>query len=434
VEEGTDEDRSGRAPEEELAAMAKSMVSPFAPARLPELPQVPGVRFAACAAGIRYANRTDLMLAVLALGTAVAGVLTRSKTSSAPVLWCRKNLAKGQARALVVNSGNANTFTGKRGAEATRITAEAAAAAVGCTPDEVYVSSTGVIGEPLDASKFAHLLDGLAKAAAPDAWHVAARAIMTTDTFPKLATRTVRLGGTDVALNGFAKGAGMIAPDLATMLVYMFTDAAVDQPTLQAMLAAGAEKSFNCITIDSDTSTSDTVLAFATGAAAARGAPAIEDATSPEGRAFAAALHDLMRELALMVVKDGEGLTKFVTIEVKGAESDAAARRIGFAIANSPLVKTAIAGCDPNWGRVVMAVGKAGEAADRDRLSIRYGAIEVAKDGECASTYDEETVAAYMQGLEIEIGVDLALGPGKATVWTCDLTHGYISINADYRS
>jgi len=414
--------------------MATSTVSPFAPARPPELPQVPGVRFAAAAAGIRYANRTDLMLAVLQPGTVAAGVLTRSKTSSAPVLWCRRILANGRARALVVNSGNANAFTGKRGAEATRMTAEAAAAAIGCAPDEVYVSSTGVIGEPLDAGKFAHLLDGLARAAAPDAWQGAARAIMTTDTFPKLATRTVRLGERDVVLNGFAKGAGMIAPDLATMLVYMFTDAAIDQPVLQAMLAAGAEKSFNCITIDSDTSTSDTVLAFATGAAAARGAPAIKDAASPEGKAFAAALHELMRELALMVVKDGEGLTKFVTIEVAGAESDAAARRIGFAIANSPLVKTAIAGCDPNWGRVVMAIGKAGETADRDRLSIWFGGIQVASNGERAPRYDEKTVAAYMQGQEIAIRADLGLGAGKATVWTCDLTHGYISINADYRS
>jgi glutamate N-acetyltransferase/amino-acid N-acetyltransferase len=395
---------------------------------------VPGVRFAACAAGIRYAGRIDLMLAVLQPGTAVAGVLTRSKTSSAPVLWCRRNLAKGRARALVVNSGNANTFTGKRGAEATRMTAEAAAIAVGCALDEVYVCSTGVIGEPLDASKFAHLLDGLAGDAVPDAWHAAARAIMTTDTFPKLATRTVRLGETDVVLNGFAKGAGMIAPDLATMLAYMFTDAEVDRQALQAMLAEGADKSFNCITIDSDTSTSDTVLAFATGAAAARGAPAIKDAASPEGRAFAATLNDLMHELALMVVKDGEGLTKFVTVEVGGAESDAAARRIGFAIANSPLVKTAIAGCDPNWGRVVMAVGKAGEAADRDRLSIWFGDIQVARDGERAPTHDEKTVAAYMQGREIKIRVELGLGAGKATVWTCDLTHGYVSINADYRS
>ncbi|HEY7549572.1 MAG TPA: bifunctional glutamate N-acetyltransferase/amino-acid acetyltransferase ArgJ, partial [Hyphomicrobiaceae bacterium] len=334
-------------------ARSTAPLSPFAPERLPEMPQVSGVRFAACAAGIRYADRTDLMLAVLDPGTTVAGVLTQSKTSSAPVVWCRQNLAKGTARALVVNSGNANAFTGKRGAEATRMTAEAAAAAVGCAAGEVYVSSTGVIGEPLDASKFAHLLDGLAKAAAPDAWHSAARAIMTTDTFPKLATRSVLLGGAEVVLNGFAKGAGMIAPDLATMLVYIFTDAPVAQPALQAMLASGADKTFNCITIDSDTSTSDTVLAFATGAAAARGAPCIADAAGADGQAFAAALHDLMLELALMVVKDGEGLSKFVTIEVSGAETDAAARRIGFAIANSPLVKTAIAGCDPNWGRVV---------------------------------------------------------------------------------
>jgi glutamate N-acetyltransferase/amino-acid N-acetyltransferase len=350
------------------------------------------------------------------------------------VLWCREGLKAGKARALVVNSGNANAFTGRKGVESTRMTAEAAARAVGCSTGEVFLSSTGVIGEPLDAGKFTHLLDGLAKSARADAWETAARAIMTTDTFPKLATRKVRLGPAEVVINGFAKGAGMIAPDLATMLVYIFTDAAIAQPALQAMLAAGADKTFNSITIDSDTSTSDTVLLFATGAAAARGAPRIESATGVEGRAFAAALHDLMHELALSVVKDGEGASKFVTIDVAGAESDAAARRIGFAIANSPLVKTAIAGCDPNWGRVVMAVGKSGEAADRDRLSITYGDIVVASDGERAATYDEATVARYMEGRDIRIGVDLKLGPGKATVWTCDLTHGYISINADYRS
>ena len=416
--------------------MAKSTVrpSPFAPARLPEVPDVPGVRLAACQAGIRYAGRTDLMMAVLDPGTTVAGVLTKSKTCSAPVLWCRKNLSNGQGRALVVNSGNANTFTGKKGAEATYLTAEAAAAAVGCALDEVYVSSTGVIGEPLDASKFAHLLAGLAKQANPSAWHEAAKAIMTTDTFPKLATRILRLGGTDVVINGFAKGAGMIAPDLATMLAYMFTDAAIDPSALQAMLAAGADKSFNCITIDSDTSTSDTVLLFATGASRSRGASAITDASSADGQKFAAALHDLMHELALWVVKDGEGLTKLIQINVAGAESDIAARRIAFSIANSPLVKTAVAGGDPNWGRVVMAVGKAGEAADRDRLSISYGSIQVAKDGERAPTYDEKTVAGYMEGREIMISVDLGLGTGTATVWTCDLTHDYISINADYRS
>jgi glutamate N-acetyltransferase/amino-acid N-acetyltransferase len=416
--------------------MAKSVAqpSPFAPARLADVPVIQGVRLAACEAGIRYANRTDLMMAVLEPGTTVAGVLTQSKTCSAPVLWCRKNLGKGVGRALVVNSGNANAFTGKRGAEATRMTAEAAAAAVGCAPDEVYVASTGVIGEPLDAGKFAHLLGGLAKAAKAEAWHDAAKAIMTTDTFPKLASRAVRLGGTQVVINGFAKGAGMIAPDMATMLAFMFTDAVVDSHVLQEMLATGADGSFNCITIDGDTSTSDTVLLFATGAAGSRGAPAIASASSPEGRAFAAALHDLMHELALWVVKDGEGLSKLVKIDVTGAESDAAARRIGFSIANSPLVKTAIAGGDPNWGRVVMAVGKAGEAADRDKLSIWYGGIQVAKDGERAPTYDEQKVAAYMAGREIAIRVDVGLGSGKATVWTCDLTHGYISINADYRS
>jgi len=415
-------------------AKAAAKTSPFAPARLAEMPPVPGVRLAACEAGIRYKGRTDLMAAVFDPGTTVAGVLTRSKTCSAPVLWCRENLQQGKARALVVNSGNANAFTGKKGREATRITAEAAAKAVGCSRGEVFISSTGVIGEPLDADKFAHLLEGLVRSAQPDAWHRAAGAIMTTDTFPKLATRKLQLGGADVVINGFAKGAGMIAPDLATMLVYIFTDAAVAQPGLQAMLAAGADKTFNCITVDSDTSTSDTVLLFATGAAAARGAPRIDNVASPEGKRFAEALHDLMHELALLVVKDGEGLSKFVTIAVSGAESDMAARRIGFAIANSPLVKTAIAGEDPNWGRIVMAVGKSGEAADRDRLSITYGDVQVAKDGDRAATYDEKSIAKYMQGSEIRIGVDLGLGTGKATVWTCDLTHEYISINADYRS
>jgi glutamate N-acetyltransferase / amino-acid N-acetyltransferase len=416
--------------------MAKTAAksSPFAPARQPDMPQVPGVRLAACEAGIRYSGRTDLMTAVFDEGTTVAGVLTRSKTCSAPVLWCREGLKGGKARALVVNSGNANAFTGRKGREATQMTAEAAARAVGCKASEVFISSTGVIGEPLAADRFTHLLDGLAKSAKPDAWQAAAGAIMTTDTFPKLVTRTVRLGNVDVVINGFAKGAGMIAPDLATMLVYMFTDAAVAPQAMQSMVAAGADKTFNCITIDSDTSTSDTVLLFATGAAAARGAPRIEDAASVNGRLFATVLHEVMHELAMLVVKDGEGLSKFVTIDVSGAESDKAARRIGFAIANSPLVKTAIAGCDPNWGRIVMAVGKSGEAADRDRLSITYGGVHVAKDGERAPTYDEQAIAKYMEGREIRIAVDLGLGSGRSTVWTCDLTHDYISINADYRS
>lgn len=414
--------------------MGSEHKSPFAPERLTKVPVVEGVRFASCEAGIRYRNRRDLMLAVLDPGTTVSGVLTRSKTSSAPVLWCREHLPAGTARALVVNSGNANAFTGRKGREAVALTAKFAAEAVGCAPSEVFLSSTGVIGEPLEAEKFAHRLAELASVAKPDAWEDAARAIMTTDTFPKLATRSARLGDTDVVINGFAKGAGMIAPDLATMLVYIFTDAPIAATALQPMLASGAERTFNCITIDSDTSTSDTVLLFATGAAARRGAPAIASADDPRAGAFVAALHDVMRELALLVVKDGEGLTKFVTIDVTGAETNLAARRIGFAIANSPLVKTAIAGQDPNWGRVVMAVGKSGEAADRDRLSIRFGSIEVARDGERAASYDEKTVAAYMKGREITIGVDVGVGEGAATVWTCDLTHDYISINADYRS
>jgi glutamate N-acetyltransferase/amino-acid N-acetyltransferase len=415
-------------------AKAAAQVSPFAPARPPDMPPVPGVALAACAAGIRYQGRSDLMLAVLAPGTTAAGVLTRSRTSSAPVQWCRDNLAHGVARALVVNSGNANAFTGKRGAEAARITAEAAARAVGCAPPEVFLSSTGVIGEPLDPGKFVDLLGGLAQTARDSAWHDAARAIMTTDTYPKLATRRLKLGAAEVVINGFAKGSGMIAPDLATMLAYIFTDAPIGREALQAMLAAGTESSFNCITVDSDTSTSDTVLLFATGLAAARGAPAIGDALSPDGRRFASALHEVMRELALAVVKDGEGLSKLVTVEVAGAESDGGARRIAFAIANSPLVKTAIAGEDPNWGRIVMAVGKAGEAADRDRLAIAFGDIVVAEAGERAPDYDEAEVARYMKGREIVIRVDVGIGVGKATVWTCDLTHGYVSINADYRS
>ena len=416
--------------------MAKSdaAVSPFAPKALPEVPVIDGVRFAACEAGIKYKNRKDLMIAVMDEGTVAAGVLTQSKTCSAPVLWCRESLKSGRARALVVNSGNANAFTGKKGRDAVELTASMAAKATGCATNEVYLASTGVIGEPLEAGKFAHLLDGLAKSAKPDAWADTARAIMTTDTFPKLVTRTATIGGVPVTINGFCKGAGMIAPDMATMLCFIFTDAAIAAPALQSLLAAGAQKSFNCMTVDGDTSTSDTMLMFATGKAAARGQKAVSDANASALNDFTAKAHDLMRELAIMVAKDGEGLSKFVTIAVQGAENDRAARTIGLAIANSPLVKTAIAGEDPNWGRVVMAVGKAGEAADRDKLAIWFGPHQVAKDGERSPTYVEETVAAYMKNPEITIKVDLGIGAGKATIWTCDLTHGYISVNADYRS
>jgi glutamate N-acetyltransferase / amino-acid N-acetyltransferase len=415
--------------------MAKApSVSPFAPETLAKLPAIEGVAFATAEAGIRYKKRTDLLLAVLDEGTSVAGVLTQSKTASAPVLACRKHLKKGAARALVVNSGNANAFTGKKGSEAVDITVAHAVEAVGCKPNEVFVASTGVIGEPLDAAKFAHLLSGLAKRAEPDAFEKAARAIMTTDTFPKLATRTALVGDVEVTINGFCKGAGMIAPDMATMLCFIFTDAAISADVLQELLAEHAETTFNCMTVDGDTSTSDTCLIFATGAAAARGQKPIEKAKSKKMQAFSAALHDLMRDLAIQVAKDGEGLSKFVTFEVEGAKSWEAARTIALACANSPILKTAIAGEDPNWGRVVMAVGKSGEAADRDKLAIWFGQHCVARDGERAEEYDEKTVAAYMKNRDIVIRVNVGVGKSAATVWTCDLTHEYVSINADYRS
>ena len=408
--------------------------SPFAPESLPRLPPIAGVRFAAAEAGIKYQGRQDLMVAVLDPGTTAAGVLTQSKTASAPVLLCREHLEGGAARLLIVNSGNANAFTGKKGAEAVAITVEAGAKAVGSPPSEVFVASTGVIGEPLDAGKFAHLLDGLVRAAVPDAFELAARAIMTTDTYPKLATRTARIGDVEVAINGFCKGAGMIAPDMATMLAFIFTDAAIAPAALKALLSEHVATTFNSMTVDGDTSTSDTCLLFATGAAEARGQSPVTVASDPALAEFSAALHDLMGDLAIQVAKDGEGLSKFVTFVVEGAESAHAARRIALSCANSPILKTAIAGEDPNWGRVVMAVGKAGEAADRDRLAIWFGPHCVARDGERAVEYDEATVAAYMKNREILIRINAGVGSGAAHVWTCDLTHDYVSINADYRS
>jgi glutamate N-acetyltransferase/amino-acid N-acetyltransferase len=398
------------------------------------MPPIDGVRMATCAAGIRYPGRTDLLLALFEPATSVAGVLTRSKTASAAVEWCREHLRHGMARALVVNSGNANAFTGMRGREAVKETAHAAANLADCLEADVYVASTGVIGEPLEPARFVGRLAELADDATPDAYEAAARAIMTTDTYPKLATRTCRIGGVEVTLNGIAKGAGMIAPDMATMLAFLFTDAVISPAALHAVMAPLVEDSFNAITIDSDTSTSDTVLLFATGAAAKRGCPRIARGDDPRLDDFRAALSELMRDLAHQIVKDGEGLTKFVTVTVTGAESKAAARVIARSIANSPLVKTAIAGEDPNWGRVVMAVGKAGEAADRDRLVIRFGDIEVAKNGEVAPSYQEADGAAYMRQPEIEITVDVGVGAARDTIWTCDLTKDYITINADYRS
>jgi glutamate N-acetyltransferase/amino-acid N-acetyltransferase len=409
-------------------------LSPFAPKELARLPGIEGVRLAACAAGIRYPGRTDLLLALFDPGTTVAGTLTQSKTASAPVEWCRARLAHGLARALVVNSGNANAFTGKRGREAVKLTAAAAADAADCLEADVYLASTGVIGEPLEVSKFTRRLGDLAAQAREDNFLDAARAIMTTDTYPKLATRKAEIGGVEVTINGIAKGAGMIAPDMATMLAFLFTDAAIEPAALHACLEAGVDETFNAITIDGDTSTSDTLLVFATGAAAARGAPRIGVAHDPKLENFRVALNDLMRDLAQQIVKDGEGLSKFVSVRVTGAESDAAARRIARSIANSSLVKTAIAGEDPNWGRIVMAVGKAGEAADRDRLAIWLGDILVAKEGEVAPGYAEAQGAAYMKSPEIAIRADVGVGTGAATIWTCDLTKGYIAINADYRS
>ena len=415
--------------------MAKSKsVSPFAPKSLSAMPTVAGVRFATAEAGIRYEGRTDLMVGVLDPGTAVAGVLTRSKTASASVLWCRKALKKGAARILVVNSGNANAFTGQRGREALALTVDHAMAAAGCAPNEVFVSSTGVIGEPLDAGKFAHLLGGLVAGADADRFEEAARAIMTTDTYPKLATAKALIDDTEVTINGFCKGAGMIAPDMATMLCYLFTDAAIGPDALQALLAEHVETTFNCMTVDGDTSTSDTCLLFATGTAAARGQKPIGKKGSKKLAGFSAALHAVMRDLAIQVAKDGEGLSKFVTFDIQGAKSWKAARAIGLSCANSPILKAAIAGEDPNWGRVVMAVGKSGEAADRDRLSIFLGDILVAKEGEVAPSYREEVGGAYMMRREIDITVDVGVGEASATVWTCDLTAEYIAINADYRS
>jgi len=409
-------------------------VSPLAPESMPELPPVGGVRLAACEAGIRYQGRKDLMLVLLAQGTKVGGVFTRSKTASAPVEWCRMHLGRGSARALVVNSGNANAFTGLRGREAVQLTAEAAALAAQCKPEEVFIASTGVIGEALEPGRFTGRLTGLADSATESAFADAAQAIMTTDTYPKMATASVDLDGVTVKLNGIAKGSGMIAPDMATMLAFLFTDAPLSSRVAQALCEAGVQGSFNAITVDGDTSTSDTVLLFATGAARERNAPEITDPADQRLRPLAAAVEHIMLNLAHQIVRDGEGARKFVAIRVEGAEHDEAARRIGFAIANSPLVKTAFAGEDPNWGRIVMAVGKAGEKADRDKLSIWIGPTQVARAGEVHPDYEEAATAEYMKREELEIRVDVGVGKGASVVWTCDMTAQYIAINADYRS
>jgi glutamate N-acetyltransferase/amino-acid N-acetyltransferase len=398
------------------------------------MPAIAGVRLATAEAGIRYKNRTDVLLAVMDKGTAVAGVFTKSKCPSAPVEWCRTKLKGGKARALVVNSGNANAFTGKTGRQSTALTAKIAAKAVGCTESEIFLASTGVIGEPLDATKFDGVLERLAETAEPADWLGAAKAIMTTDTFPKVATATVKLGKAKVTINGVAKGAGMIAPDMATMLSFIFTDAPIAPAALQALLKSGVEDTFNAVTIDGDTSTSDTLLAFATGAAAEHGAPKISRASDPRLKAFTKAFHQVLADLAEQVARDGEGARKLVEITVEGAKTKASARRIAMSIANSPLVKTAVAGEDANWGRVVMAVGKAGEPADRDKLSISFNGIRVAKSGARDPAYDEAQVSEAMKAPEIAIKVSLGLGKGRDRVLTCDLTKEYVAINGDYRS
>jgi glutamate N-acetyltransferase / amino-acid N-acetyltransferase len=407
-------------------------VSPLAPLHVPDMPAISGVRLATAAAGIRYAGRTDVLLALFDTGTTTAGIFTRSKCPSAPVEWCRMHLKKAEARALVVNSGNANAFTGKSGRDACKFTAQIASRAAGCKPNDVFLASTGVIGEPLKAQAFEGVMEGLVARAQAGDFLDAARAIMTTDTFPKVATASAKIGKASVTINGIAKGAGMIAPDMATMLSFIFTDAAISAPALQTLLKDGASDTFNAVTIDGDTSTSDTLMIFATGKAV--GAPRIARVADPRLKEFKKALHVVLANLSEQIARDGEGARKLVEIVVEGAVSKVSARRIAMSIANSPLVKTAIAGEDANWGRVVMAVGKAGEPADRDRLSIWFGGIRVAHKGARDPGYDEATVSAAMKKPEIRLKVALGLGPGRDRVLTCDLTKEYVAINGDYRS
>ena len=404
-------------------------VSPLAPKSFPRLPVIDGVRFASIAAGVRYGGRTDVMLAQLAPGTAIAGVFTKSATRSAAVLDCQAKISAGNsdaAAAIIVNSGNANAFTGKNGTQATYAVTKAVAQTLDLPESRVFSSSTGVIGEPLPHDRITAKLDALAKSLSAGAIENAANAIRTTDTFAKGAGGSVEIDGQTVRIAGIAKGSGMIAPDMATMLVYIFTDARIDQPVLQSMVSALNKKTFNCITVDSDTSTSDTLLVAATGASGVQ----VTETSIP----FMEALRNVMLDLAHQVVRDGEGATKFVEVAVTGAASDDEAKIHALSIANSPLVKTALAGEDPNWGRVVMAIGKSGARADRDAISIWFGDILVAREGWVDPGYDEEKAAKYMKNQELTISVDLGLGGGTAHVWTCDLTHGYISINADYRS
>jgi glutamate N-acetyltransferase/amino-acid N-acetyltransferase len=411
--------------------MAQHPVSPLAPAGLPALPVIAGLRFAAGCTGMRYKGRDDLMVAALDPGTTIAAVTTRNAMCSAPVEWCRAQAKHGRARAIVVNAGNANVFTGRDGMRAVEATARRTAGLLGCKPEEVFISSTGVIGMKLPVEKIVATLPALASSLATDGAERALRAIMTTDTFPKAAVRTARIGRAEITIMGFCKGSGMIAPDMATMLGYVFTDAKLPAAVLRSLLRETADRSFNCMSVDGDTSTSDTVLLAATGGATH--AP-VRAASDPALKDFRAKLESLMVELAQLVARDGEGAQKFVTIKLSGAKTDASARKVALAIANSPLVKTAIAAGDANWGRVVMAIGKSGEPADRDRTSVKIGGVTIARRGDLVPGYDETPVAAHMAGRDILIEAEIGVGKGRATVWTCDLTHGYVDINGSYRS
>jgi len=414
--------------------MSDLPVSPLAPAQFPYLLPVPGVEMGAVAAGLKYKGRPDLLMVTFKEDTVAAGVFTQSQMPAAPVDWSKQAIAatKGRARALVVNAGNANAFTGNKGSKAALRTAEITADIVGCKAEDVLLASTGVIGEPLDISGFRKYLPRIYAGRSASLWKDAARAISTTDTFPKGASKSVEINGRQVVISGIAKGSGMIAPDMATMLGFLFTNAPVSTACLQAILADATAQSFNCVTVDGDTSTNDTVLAFATGAAF--GGPLIEDPADPRLAGFKQAFLDVAVDLAQQLARDGEGASKFVTVTVEGAADNRAARTIAMTIANSPLVKTAISGEDPNWGRIVMAVGRAGEQADRDKLAIWLGDQQVAHNGQVLAKYSEQEAASHMKTSEIDIKVDVGVAGGKAVVWTCDLSHGYVSINADYRS
>ncbi len=409
-------------------------ISPFAPACFPSLPPIDGFEIATAKAGVKYENRVDLWVLRAVPGTQVAGVFTKNLCPGAPVEWSRTALKQHggtSPRVIVVNSGNANVFGGQKSSDAVIETATSAANIFGGRAEAVFLASTGVIGEPLDASKITRQFPEMKTALTPDGWEAAARAIMTTDTYPKGSAQRAEIDGVIVQLNGIVKGSGMIAPDMATMLGYIATDAHIAAPVLQSLLSDLTETSFNAITVDSDSSTSDTVMLLASCQASHR---PITDKKDPRLAGFRTALDHVMRDLALQVVKDGEGASKFVTINVSGAVTDISAKRIGLSVANSPLVKTAIAGEDANWGRIVMAVGKAGEPAQRDRLTISLGPHLIAKHGQSLESYAEKDGASYMKNPEIDIHIDLGIGSGRATVWTCDFTHGYIDINADYRS